>query len=70
MPRLMSVRQSGPCEHASLPAAEQEEGWYTQEDNHQPRVDPWRKGMGTNGTLCAVYNFRQPLSDTRQLALI
>ena len=40
--------RESPCEHANLPAAEQEEGWYAREDTSQPYEDPGR--MGTNET--------------------
>ena len=60
--------QNGPCVHAHLPAAEQEEYEWT------PRLSPSfargsLEGMGTNETTCAdettcaASNFRQLLSD-------
>ncbi len=45
--------QNGPCEHANLPEAEQIKGWYANGDNHQPREDPRRGRIRTNGTSSA-----------------
>ena len=42
--------QFGPCVHANLPAAEQEEGWCAREDTSQPIEDPRRDGIRTNET--------------------
>ena len=53
--------------HASMRTflqQKQEVEWYAHEDNHQPYEDPRRDGIRTNGTIRAVYNFRQQLSDT------
>ncbi len=57
------VDREGPCVHANLPEAEQVGGWYTQEDNHQPREDPRRRRIRTNETSGAS---RQNQSTRRQ----
>ncbi len=60
------VDQNGPCDvHANLPEAEQEVGWYTQEDNHQPRVDPWIEGIRTKRDLeCEPLTITNQASET------
>ena len=53
-PRDEHRDQDGPCVHANLPEAEQEEGWYAHEDTHHPREDPRIEGIRTNGTTRAT----------------